>query len=146
MCHVHCGLGQLSPLPTSGDDKWVAAKHCGRAKRSRISDTHRLRPSLQFRYINNQSLLTYTDTFQTFTSAFCKCTVICACIRMYVCVDVCVHICMYVYAYMCVYVYAYIKFCRSSFYFFQETAIGKQQTNSKDSNESWKITMKRRYQ
>ena len=55
--HVHCGLGQLSPLPTSGDDKWVAAKHCGRAKRSRISDTHRLRSSLQFRYINNQSLL-----------------------------------------------------------------------------------------
>ena len=55
--HVHCGLGQLSPLPTSGDDKWVAAKHCGRAKRSRISDTHRLRASFQFRYINNQSLL-----------------------------------------------------------------------------------------
>ena len=55
--HVHCGLGQLSPLPTSGDDKWVAAKHCGRAKWSRISDTHRLRSSLQFRYINNQSLL-----------------------------------------------------------------------------------------
>ena len=54
---VHCGLGQLSPLPTSGDDKWVAAKHRGRAKRSRISDTHRLRPSLQFRYINDQSLL-----------------------------------------------------------------------------------------
>ena len=55
--HVHCGLGQLSPLPTSGDDKWVAAiyKHCGRAKRSRISDTHRLRSSLQFGYINNQS-------------------------------------------------------------------------------------------
>ena len=50
-------LGQLSPLPTSGDSKWVAAKHCGRAKRSRISDTHRLRGSLQFRYINNQSLL-----------------------------------------------------------------------------------------
>ena len=37
--HVHCGLGQLSPLPTSGDDKWVAAKHCGRAKRCRISYT-----------------------------------------------------------------------------------------------------------
>ena len=55
--HAHCGLGQLSPLPTSGDDKWVAAKHCGRAKRSRISDTHRLRSSLQFRYINNQTLL-----------------------------------------------------------------------------------------
>ena len=55
--HVHGGLGQLSPLPTSGDDKWVAAKHCGRAKRSRIIDTHRLRSSLQFRYINNQSLL-----------------------------------------------------------------------------------------
>ena len=55
--HVHCGLGQLSPLRISGDDKWVAAKHCGRAKRSRISDTHRLRSSLQFRYINNQSLL-----------------------------------------------------------------------------------------
>ena len=55
--HVHCGLGQLNPLPTSGDDKWVAAKHCGRAQRSRISDTHRLRWSLQFRYINNQSLL-----------------------------------------------------------------------------------------
>ena len=55
--HVHFGLGQLSPLPTSGDDEWVAAKHCGRAKRSRISDTHRLRSSLQFRYINNQSLL-----------------------------------------------------------------------------------------
>ena len=42
---------------TSGDDKWVAAKHCGRAKLSRISDTDRLRSSLQFRYINNQSLL-----------------------------------------------------------------------------------------
>ena len=55
--HVHCGLGQLSPLPTSGDDKWAAAKHCGRAKRSRISDTHRLRSSLQFRYINNQYFL-----------------------------------------------------------------------------------------
>ena len=54
--HVHCGLGQLSPLPTSEDDKWVAAKHCGGAKRSRISDTHRLRSSLQFRYINNSSL------------------------------------------------------------------------------------------
>ena len=50
--HVHCGLGQFSPLPTSGDDKWVAAKHCGRLKRSRISNTHRLRSSLQFRYIN----------------------------------------------------------------------------------------------
>ena len=54
--NVHCGLGQLSPLPTSGDDKWVAAKHCGRARRSRISNTHRLRWSFQFRYINNQSL------------------------------------------------------------------------------------------
>ena len=48
--HVHCGLGQLSPLPTSVDDEWVAANHCRRAKRSRISDTH-----LQFRYINNQN-------------------------------------------------------------------------------------------
>ena len=39
--HVHGGLGQLSPLPTSGDDKWVAAyKHCGRAKRSRIIKRH----------------------------------------------------------------------------------------------------------
>ena len=57
--HVHCGLGQLSPLPTSGNDIWVAAKHCGRAKRSRISDTHRLWSSLQFRYINNQSLLSF---------------------------------------------------------------------------------------
>ena len=56
---VHCGLGQLSPLPTSGDDKWVSAKHYGRAKRSGISDTHRLRWSLQFRYINNQSLRFY---------------------------------------------------------------------------------------
>ena len=58
--HVHCGLDQLSPLPTSvgmTTDEWVAAKHCGRTKRSRISDTHRLRWSLQFRYINNQSLL-----------------------------------------------------------------------------------------
>ena len=55
--HVHCGLGQLSLLPTSENDKWVAAKHWGRAKRSRISNTHRLRSSLQFRYINNQSLL-----------------------------------------------------------------------------------------
>ena len=55
--HVHCGLGQLSPLLASGDDEWVAAKHCGWAKRSRISDTHRLWSSLQFRYINNQSLL-----------------------------------------------------------------------------------------
>ena len=63
--HAHCGLGQLSPLPTSGDDKWVAAKHCGRAKRSRISDTHRLRSSLQFRYINNQSLL-FTFTHEWF--------------------------------------------------------------------------------
>ena len=35
-----CGLGQLNPLPTSGDEKGVAAKHCRRAKRSRISDTH----------------------------------------------------------------------------------------------------------
>ena len=33
---------------------------CGRAKRSRISDTHRLRSSVQFRYINNQSFLTFT--------------------------------------------------------------------------------------
>ena len=23
--HVHCGLGQLSPLPISGDNEWVAA-------------------------------------------------------------------------------------------------------------------------
>ena len=63
--HVHCSLGQLSPLPTSGDDEWVAAKHCGRAKRSRISDTHRLRSSLQFRYKNNQCLyflLYFSDT------------------------------------------------------------------------------------
>ena len=72
--HGHCGLGQLSSLPTSGDDKWaasdstlkqltlagyqilvlyftLAAKPCGRAWRSRISDTHRLQSSLQFRYI-----------------------------------------------------------------------------------------------
>ena len=63
--YVHCGLGQLSPLPTSGDDKWVAAKHCGRAKRSGISDTHRLRSSLQFRYINNQSLLLLYSEYQT---------------------------------------------------------------------------------
>ena len=55
--HVHCGVDQLSLLPTSGDDKWVAAKHCERAKRSRISNTHRLQWSLQFRYINSQSLL-----------------------------------------------------------------------------------------
>ena len=54
MLHVHWGLDQLSPLLTS-DGKWVVAKHCGRAKRSRISDTPRLRLSLQFRYINNQS-------------------------------------------------------------------------------------------
>ena len=46
---VHCGLGQLSPLPTYGDDEWIAAQHCGRAQRSRKSDTHRLRWSLQFR-------------------------------------------------------------------------------------------------
>ena len=64
--HVHCGLGQLDPLPTSGDDKWVAAKHCRRAKRSRISDTHRLRSSLQFRFINNQSL---HFTFYQWTSS-----------------------------------------------------------------------------
>ena len=32
--HVHCSLGQLSPLPTSGDDKWVAAKHFGWASRA----------------------------------------------------------------------------------------------------------------
>ena len=38
-----------------GDDEWVAAMHCGRAKRSRISDAHRLQSSLQFRYINNQT-------------------------------------------------------------------------------------------
>ena len=57
LLHVHCGLGQLGPLPTSGDDEWVAAEHCERAKRSRISDTHRLWWSLQFRYINNQSYL-----------------------------------------------------------------------------------------
>ena len=43
-------LSQLSPLPTSGDDEWAAAKHCGRAKRSRISGTHSHR--LRFRYIN----------------------------------------------------------------------------------------------
>ena len=55
--HVHCGLCQLSPLPTSGDDKWLAAKDCGWAKWRRISDTHRLRWSLQFRYINNHSLV-----------------------------------------------------------------------------------------
>ena len=41
--------------------KWVATKHCGRAMRSRISDTHRLRSSLQFRYINNQSSLYFYD-------------------------------------------------------------------------------------
>ena len=40
---VHYGLGQLSPLPTSGDDKCVG----------RI---HRLRRSLQFHYTDNQSL------------------------------------------------------------------------------------------
>ena len=69
--HVHCGLGQLSPLPTSRDDEWVAAKHCGRAKRSRISDTHRLRSSSQFLYINNQSLLLlYT---QSNSSLYCSC-------------------------------------------------------------------------
>ena len=33
--HVHRGLGQLSPSPTSGDDKWVAAKRCEQAKQSR---------------------------------------------------------------------------------------------------------------
>ena len=66
--HVHCGLGQLSPLPTSGDDEWVAAtKHCERAKRSRISNTHRLRRSLQFRYINNQSsLFSFSSSFLLF--------------------------------------------------------------------------------
>ena len=37
---VHCGLGQLSPLPTC--------------------DTHRLRSSLQFRYINNHAVFTFT--------------------------------------------------------------------------------------
>ena len=31
--------------------------HCEQAKRSRIGDTHRLRSSLQFWHINNQSLL-----------------------------------------------------------------------------------------
>ena len=40
------------------DDEWVAATHCRRVKRSRITDTPRLWWSLQFRYINNQSLLT----------------------------------------------------------------------------------------
>ena len=65
--HVHCSLGQLSPLPTSEDDKWVAAKHCERAKRSRISDTHRLRSSLQFHYMNIQSLLLHF-TIHSFTS------------------------------------------------------------------------------
>ena len=68
--HVHGGLSQLNPLPTSGDDKWVAAKHCGRAKRSRISDTHRSRSSLQFRYINNQSLLFVTFTFKIISLYF----------------------------------------------------------------------------
>ena len=59
-------LGPTQPvIPTSGDDKWVAAKHCGWAKRSRISDTHRLRSSLQLRYINNQPLL-----FKTFSIIF----------------------------------------------------------------------------
>ena len=38
--HVHCGLGQLSPLPTSGDDEWVAVTD--EQSRSKISDTHRL--------------------------------------------------------------------------------------------------------
>ena len=38
------------------------ANHCGRAKRSRISDTHRLRWSLQFRYINNQSTFTFYES------------------------------------------------------------------------------------
>ena len=74
--HVHGGLDQLSPLPTSGDDKWVAAKHCGRAKRSRISDTHRLRWSLQFRYINNQSLLysvLASDSGQPYAGEWTKC-------------------------------------------------------------------------
>ena len=31
--HVHCGLGQLSPLPTSVDDKWVALQ-TGRAEQN----------------------------------------------------------------------------------------------------------------
>ena len=68
--HVHCALSQITPLPTSRDDKWEAAKHCGWAKQlkhcgwakqNRISDIHRLRSSLQFRYINNQSLLHFLN-------------------------------------------------------------------------------------
>ena len=43
-----------SPLSNSGDDELVAAKQWGQAKRSRISDTHRLRWTLQLRGINNQ--------------------------------------------------------------------------------------------
>ena len=45
-----------------GMKKWVAAKHCRQAKRSRRIYTERLKWSLQFHYINNQSLLfTFTQ-------------------------------------------------------------------------------------
>ena len=53
--NVHCGLGQLNPLPSSwgGDDKQVAAITADGQSGGRISDTHRLRSSLQFRYSLN---------------------------------------------------------------------------------------------
>ena len=50
----------------------MAAKHCGQAKRSRISNTHRLRSSLQFRYINNQSFYSFISKVQgNCYKAFC---------------------------------------------------------------------------
>ena len=68
--HVHCARWlRLGPINSARyrllgmTNDYIAAKHCGRAKRSRISDTHRLRSSLHCRYINNQSLL----CFFTFT-------------------------------------------------------------------------------
>ena len=55
---AHCGLGQLvSPVTNFWGWRMSSSyRHCGRAKRSRIiSDTRRLRSSLQFRYINAQN-------------------------------------------------------------------------------------------
>ena len=64
--HVHCGLGQLSPLPTSGDDEWVAAKALPTGKAEQNTKWHppvAVKPTVPFHYINNQSLLfTFTST------------------------------------------------------------------------------------
>ena len=44
IAYVHCGLGQLSPLPTSGDDKRVAAADCGRALRTGKAEQNKRHP------------------------------------------------------------------------------------------------------